>query len=59
MKIRNRIFAISLVVLMLALSVAVWAQVNRPYRSGSVWQISFIQIKPGMDSAYLNYLAGD
>jgi hypothetical protein len=57
---RKRIFAISLVVLMLAaLSVVVWAQVSRPYRNGSVWQISFIQMKPGMDTAYLNYLAGD
>jgi hypothetical protein len=57
---RKRIFAFSLVVLMLAaLSVVVWAQVNRPFRNGSVWQISFIQMKPGMDTAYLNYLAGD
>jgi hypothetical protein len=57
---RKRIFAFSLVVLMLAaLSVVVWAQVNRPFRNGSVWQISFIQMKPGMDTAYLNYLTGD
>jgi hypothetical protein len=56
---RKRLFVFSLVVLMFALSVVVWAQVNRPYRNGSVWQISFIQIKPGMDTAYLNYLAGD
>ena len=37
---------------------SVIAQVNRPYRNGSVWQISFIRMKPGMDTAYLNYLAG-
>ena len=59
MKNRNRIFAISLVVLMLALSVAVWAQVNRPYRSGSVWNIGFIKMKPGMETAYLKYIAED
>ncbi|HEY0461792.1 MAG TPA: hypothetical protein VGC97_21855 [Pyrinomonadaceae bacterium] len=59
MKNRNRIFAISLVVLMLALSVVVWAQVNRPYRSGSVWNIGFIKMKPGMETAYLKYIAED
>ena len=56
---RNRIFAFSLVILMLVLSVVVWAQVNRPYRNGSVWNIAFIRMKPGMDTAYLNYIATD
>jgi hypothetical protein len=56
---RNRILISLLVVLVLALSVVVFAQVNRQYRNGSVWQISFIQMKPGMDTAYLNYLTGD
>lgn len=56
---RNRVFAAALVILTLALSAVVWAQVSRPYRNGSVWQISFIQMKPGMDTAYLNYLTGD
>ncbi len=55
----NRIFIGALVVLMLTLSVVVLAQVNRPYRNGSVWNIGFIQMKPGMDTAYLNYVAGD
>jgi hypothetical protein len=59
MKNRNRIFAISLVVLMLALSAVVWAQVSRPYRSGSVWNIGFIKMKPGMETAYLKYIAED
>jgi hypothetical protein len=48
-----------LAVLVLTLSVVVYAQVSRPFRSGSVWQISFIQMKPGMDTAYLTYLTGD
>lgn len=56
---RNPITIGLLVVLALALSVVVYAQVNRPYRNGSVWQISFIQMKPGMDTAYLNYIATD
>ena len=56
---RKRIFAFSLVILMLVLSVVVWAQVSRPYRNGSVWNIAFIRMKPGMDTAYLNYIATD
>lgn len=56
---RNRIFTLVIVAVMLALSVVVFAQVNRPYRNGSVWNVAFIRIKPGMDSAYLNYLATD
>ena len=35
------------------------AQVKRPYRDGTVWNVSFIRVKPGMDTAYLNYLATD
>src|SRR3989442_5352804 len=38
--------------------ISVYAQVNRPYRNGSVWNIAFIRMKPGMDTAYLNYVAG-
>lgn len=45
------------VVLMIA-AISVYAQVNRPYHNGTVWNISFIRIKPGMDTAYMNYLAG-
>ena len=56
---RNLILVFSLFVLMLTLSIVTSAQVNRPYHPGSVWQISYIQMKPGMDTAYLNYLAGD
>ena len=56
---RNRLLFSSLIVFVLTVSVLVVAQVNRPYRSGSVWTISFIKMKPGMDTAYLNYIAGD
>ena len=42
-----------------AAGLSVYAQVKRPYRDGSVWNVSMIRIKPGMDSAYLNYLATD
>ena len=35
------------------------AQVARPYHDGSVWSIAFIKVKPGMNTAYLDYLAAD
>ena len=28
------------------------------YHNGSVWDVSFIRIKPGMDTAYMTYIAG-
>jgi hypothetical protein len=57
MKIR-RIFVCSLVASMLILGISVYAQVKRPFQNGSVWNIAFLRIKPGMETAYLNYLAG-
>ena len=55
----NRIVVGLLVAVVLTLSVVVLAQVNRPYRNGTVWDISYIRMKPGMETAYLNYLATD
>lgn len=49
----------SIVAILMALSVVVFAQVSRPYRNGSAWNIAFIRMKPGMDTAYLNYIATD
>jgi hypothetical protein len=45
--------------LLLILCVSVYAQVSRPFRNGSVWAVSFIRMKPGMDVAYLNFIATD
>ena len=59
MKNRNRILVSSLVVLILTLSVVIVAQVSRPYRNGTVWNVAFIKMKPGMETAYLNYIATD
>ena len=59
MKNRKRILTGSLMVLILTLSIVVMAQVSRPYRNGTVWDIGFISMKPGMDTAYLNYIATD
>jgi len=55
----NRVLTGSLVVSLLLLGVSVFAQVNRPYRNGSVWDVGFIRMKPGMETAYLNYVATD
>ena len=43
----------------MAAGLSVYAQVSRPYHNGSVWSMSMIRVKPGMDSAYLNYIATD
>lgn len=56
---RNRLLIGFLSILVLASSVVVLAQVNRPYRNGSVWNVAFIRMKPGMETAYLNYIATD
>ncbi len=59
MKNRNRIVVSSLIVLILTLSVVIVAQVSRPYRNETVWDVAFIKMKPGMETAYLNYIATD
>ena len=56
---RIRMLVSSLIVLLLVASVVVVAQVNRPFRNGSVWSVSFIRMKPGMENAYLKYVAGE
>lgn len=56
---RNRMLVSTLIILILTASVVVVAQVNRPFRNGSVWSISLIRMKPGMETAYLNYVASD
>ena len=56
---KQRVFAVALGVWLLFLSAAVFAQVFRPTHDGTVWELSFIRMKPGMDSAYMKYLAVD
>ena len=55
---KKRILIGSFAAALLIVGISVYAQVNRPYHNGTVWNIAFIRIKPGMDTAYLNYLAG-
>jgi hypothetical protein len=60
MKLNRRIVVGALAVSVVgAAALTVHAQVKRPYRDGTVWNVSFIRMKPGMDTAYLNYLATD
>jgi hypothetical protein len=54
----RRLIVVTLATLVLVAGISVYSQVNRPYRNGSVWSVAFIRMKPGMDTAYLNYLAG-
>lgn len=56
---KRRVRAVGLVVALLLLGGGVLAQVSRPVHDGTVWQLAFIRIKPGMDSAYMKYLASD
>ena len=56
---KQRVLVGLLVATLLLLSVSVYAQMSRPWRNSSVWQVAFIRIKPGMDTAYLTYLTGD
>ena len=55
----RRIVVGSIALVLVIAAVSVFAQMNRPYHNGSVWSIGFIRIKPGMDSAYMNYVAGE
>ena len=57
MKLKQRIVVASVAATLLAGSLSVYAQVKRPYRPGTIWTMAFIRMKPGMDTAYLNYIA--
>lgn len=58
MKLSKKVLVGSVAGLLLVGGLSVYAQVKRPYRPGSVWTMNFIRMKPGMETAYLNYLSG-
>ena len=58
MKVRG-IVALCFIALALIITGITIAQVKRPFHEGSVWDIAFIKMKPGMETAYLNYIATD
>jgi hypothetical protein len=51
---RAMIFALA----MLLIAIPLTAQIYRFYRPGSVWTITTVRIRAGMDPAYLQYLDG-
>lgn len=55
----KRLLTAALAASLLLLAAGAYAQVSRPYRNGSVWDVAFIRMKPGMESAYLDYIATD
>ena len=57
MKPSKKILAGVVTLLIAVTSLSVYAQVRRPFRPGSVWSLAFIRMKPGMETAYLNYVA--
>lgn len=44
-------------ILLLLIGKVVVSQVARPYRNGSVWDITFVKMKAGMEAPYLNHVA--
>lgn len=59
-KLRKALIAIALVfAFAVPGALVVRAQAKRPYRNGSAWQVNFIRMKPGMETAYLTYVAND
>jgi len=55
---RTRVLAAALALVVTLLGVSVYAQMTRPFHPGTVWSISLIRMKPGMETAYKNYVAG-
>jgi hypothetical protein len=55
----SKLLGTALAVAVILLGLSVYAQVARPYHPGTVWEIQFIRVKPGMDSAYKSWLASD
>ena len=57
MKLKQTIVGGLVAATLLVSGLTAYAQVRRTYRPGTVWNMNFIRMKPGMDSAYLNYIA--
>ncbi len=60
MRTKRLIFITCVIAIALALALTAYAQMaSRPYHNGTVWNLAFIRVKPGMETAYLNYLTTD
>jgi hypothetical protein len=58
LSLNKKVLAGVVTMLIAVTSLTVYAQVRRPFRPGTVWTLAFIRMKPGMETAYLNYVAG-
>ncbi len=58
MKPMNLKQSLPLLVLILVSAGAIYGQIYRYYSPGSIWTVTTIKIRPGMDPAYLEYLDG-
>jgi hypothetical protein len=56
---KQRMILAVLVISLLTIGISVFAQMTHPWRNGPVWELAFIQMKPGMSNAYLKYIATD
>jgi hypothetical protein len=56
---KQQVLGVCLAVCLLLLGASLYAQMVRPTHDGTVWELSFIHVKAGMDSAYDKYLATD
>jgi hypothetical protein len=59
MKRFSRKLALAIFAGVLMLAITATAQVYKYYSPGSVWTVTTIRIKSGMDQAYLSYLDGE
>ncbi len=57
MKSKHKMMLPALGAVLLTLAVSVYGQVHKYYTPGTVWGVTTIRIHPGMDQAYLEYLA--
>ena len=56
---KTKLLGSALAVCLVMLGLSLYAQVTRPYHPGTVWLLQFIRVKPGMNSAYKEWLATD
>ena len=59
MKSVNKKLVAALAVTIALLAASAFGQIYRYYKPGTVWTIAMIQVKAGMDPAYLQYLDTD
>jgi|ERR1043165_282467 hypothetical protein len=59
MKRFSRKLALAIFAGALVLAITATAQVYKYYSPGTIWTVTTIRVKPGMDQAYLSYLDSD